>query len=416
MASLLFAGISSADNARLLTIGALRDLDALPYARLARDASLGFALTPVPVDRSEAFPAWDSLPDILNQLPDIVDVLVSYRHNDIKRLVDEDAIVPLDSFFEEIGINAKDLLPHNVYGAVEYRGHIWALPHRLQLFVLTWDKPTCERLKIDPNVSAWEEVLAAGKKILSAGVPAPFDQAFSEGNRLSKEHHIVFFLSMLEGNPGSVSHFLGDYMMSGVMGSGEPSTLAPITLQGLSSIGTAEWVTPAPASSRLYKTDTEAGPTGFLECYALRKNTPEKLKTGREFLRWLTREQTQILLLELSNPDTAPAKRELDYCHVPLYTPVLKCKAFEEILARNPFYRVMSAAARTANFTTPIEGDHIENNKDRYEEACRQLFTGRNMFDRLEAAGRLIADLGAGKEPAETGAVPQRPQPAYSNY
>jgi len=400
----------------MLTIGSLRSLDALPFARLKQNESLTFSLYPQYQDRSEPFPALNALPDVASELPDIVNALVAYRHNDLKQLVDHDVIVPLDDALARIGIDPKTFLPPNVYAAVEYKGHIWALPHRLQLFVLTWDKAVVEKMHLNPNVQTWDDVAAEAQKILDTGVPSPYDQPLSEGAGLSKEHHVAFFISMLETNPGSAAGFFAKCIEKGIFGTGRMSMTAPITLQGLSTVDSGRTVTPAPAAGRFSMSDPPANPIGYIECYALRKNSPEKIQAATDFLKWLVQENTQLALIKESTPDLPYNQRSLGYCHVPLYTPVLASKAYNDLRSKNTFYAAMAEVVPLAQFACPAQGDYIEINRQKYESAIEGLLDGSDMFSRMEAAGRLITELEAeGKDTLEPASL-KTDQSGYDKY
>ena len=104
--------------------------------------------------RSEAFPSTTPLPQTLTELPDVVSALVGFWDNDIASLCENNFIEPIDAVFEELGLDPKVILPPDVYNAVTWQGKIWALPYRVETFVLKYQEDTFKRVGVEPAFSS----------------------------------------------------------------------------------------------------------------------------------------------------------------------------------------------------------------------------------------------------------------------
>jgi len=120
---------------------------------------------------------------------------------------------------------------------------------------------------------------------------------------------------------------------------------------------------------------------GFMECFALRKNSSRKKEAGKAFVRWLLEEETQLYLVEASRIDRSRFKINMAYRHVPLYTPALQSPDFKAVCAAIPTYRVLADAVAAVRLTTPEHGQDFAKQEGLYKQAF--YFTKRREVDEV---------------------------------
>lgn len=400
-------------HAGQLRIGQQQGGVSFPFA-LQQEAFKGeLSTTPMYFSRCQAFPSAKPLPVIHTELPDVIEVLVGYYDSDIKHLVDNDIIEPLDGLLDELELHVDDF-PAAMMNAVRYQGHIWALPYAVDAVLLTYDIPTFKRLKLDRELKSWKAVFEAARVIAS-------DSASSQGNggfwggRIGPALSLATFLSSsnneLPGMPrcNEALQLVYEYYKMKIFIVPEPAAPGPIvvdTFAALKSDSTTGVTVPPTAVAE--------GPNGpgpvLLKCFAIRKNSAEKKQSGVSLLRWLFRADTQAELARLSRLGILAEKNNpLDIHFFPAGLDVRETPVFRQLSEGAPEYRLMVNLSDSGHFYRPEGPDlavHQKIVKPLWKTAASAFYSG-NYFSALSA---LMQPMDEQDDP------PQGAENAYSHY
>lgn len=395
---------SGEDTRSALTVGTLETQESLPFDKLARDSTLSFNPSPVAQKRSLAFPWLSPLPDAINLHPDVICALVGYHYSDLPALAEKGIIEPLDPLFRELGIDPKAYFLPNVYQAVEWEGHVWAVPHRAETFVYSLDKAVFNKLGLSTELKTWSEFVTVLERIAASDVIQGKKVTFNSWS-LSIDLIASLCLGFADAaREGSVSRQAADTLFArcatskGFQEQGERQSAA-IYLNSLSTVTQTKWVCLAqvPAPSAIDAPGEKGHTLGFLECYALRKNSPEKRKAVMDFLRWLLKEETQLALVEASRLDLPAAQMRMKHHHIPLSTPVLSSAGFDAICNTLPAYRLLAASIADIGLTPPAQGRNSQLQKVGYNWMEQAVWTG-NVGDIFGALPKLVQELDAAEK------------------
>lgn len=377
----LFTPSSLEAKEAYLRVGQLSDQTSLP-SELLLESGMG---TGAIAARSGVFPSALPSPQVLSALPDVVDVLVGLYDNDIPALADADLIVPLDGFFEEIGVRPQDLFLENALRAVMYRGKIWAVPHQANGYLLSYNRRTFQKLKLPGQFSSWTAILDGAEQISLKASPNAKVTGFWGGG-VPVDPLFAFFI-WISGNllsekdppPVPLEIFAG-YRAKGVIADVPPQEPYAMRLETFATAYADATVGLAPISTKITDQGIDRGIPAFLECFAIRTNTTKKLQASREFLKWLLAENTQIRLVQLTRLDKASSTTEVPCVrHVPLMPRVLESQAFTAICRDMPDYQVLIDTCKGARFAEPTAENHFRERaiiQSSRESALRALNSG----------------------------------------
>jgi spermidine/putrescine-binding protein len=365
-----------------LAIGQLQNIQSLPFALMEKECR-EFSCAPMKEYRSEPFPSSTPLESALTGLPDIVDALAGYYENDLTSLIKQGLIEPLDPIFEELGIDPKTYYPPNVYAAVSSGGKIWAIPHRVQIYVFRYDKKIFDKLGLKSDLTSLDGILTAADKISQEAVPgqkvAGFlatalqgDVAFAaailltmdatrvEGNRL---------FEIIHKHKDSIAGFGVDLFASDHRYAIEVTLLSQVVTgpnMGILALPRSLTATGAPIP--------EPSLVSFLECFAIRKGTSAKREAAVAFVKWLLKEDTQLRLVEETRLDR-PISDSLNYRHIPLAIPVQQSAQFQALLSKTPDYQIILDSIQRSDFACaePIAGDTPHDEVVKRAEKTREI-------------------------------------------
>jgi len=352
-------------SAGVLTIGS--PFPTIPYKQLD-ELQIPCHLVPQNEVRSEAFPFMYPLATTVNNLPDIVCALIGFRGGDIDDLVDNNCIVALDEFFASRNLNPQEILPENILKAVTYKGKIWALPHEIQSYFLSYDKELFLQLGLKENLQTWSDVLKAAQAICEQANANALTPGFTEGN-IGFENSTVIVLDMLENGPAAAcQEFLQTCISEQVLSGQESLKEKAIRIETLSTLLSSKdkGLVPWPAS---FNVNEPQRPTpGMLQAYCIRKNTPEKIALAEKFLEWLLNENTQMRLTSLSSITQPLFSISLNRHHFPLYSTIYNSQPFKELLTNCPDYQVVLSSIPKITFGQPGQDEPSEEKKEFYYE------------------------------------------------
>jgi len=317
--------------------------------------------------RSEALPSTTPLPDSLSELPDVVSALVGFYDNDIPYLCQKGFIEPLDSVFAELGLDPKAVIPPNLYEAVAWKEHVWALPYRVDSYVLRYRKDEMQKVGAATSFANWNEVFAAAEKISLGADPDRQVSGFFFTGMADEQIGSCLMAIGMDAPPGAAGSLLGLLAQYHARGVFWPPDFTWAMLEQESGIrcvlfrsvtvGANVGIVACPDAVVAGSAPT-LRPVGFAECYALRKNTPEKLQAAREFIKLLLSKEAQLALLEATQIDKAPSSA-LAFRHVPVFKHVTDSTEFKEVLARIPTYGTLLDIVKRARFT-PVNPEAFE--------------------------------------------------------
>lgn len=355
----------------LLSLGSLfgslsTEAEPLKVGQLTSSPSLLISESPlqlVPSEsyRNEAFPSTTPLPELLAELPDIINPLIGLHDSDLSILVDNDLIEPLDPFFERLGVDPKQLLLPSVYEAVSYKGRVWALPHRAHTYLLSYDRDILKSAQIRPEFQTWEDIFKASQTF------SEMRGSVTEGSfylgRVPDEA-ILPFLIWYSGlsvpgwqpKPPSALDLHRWNMSNKVIAINDPYESSPLCLESYSSVPSprSRGLLPLPhVLSASHPESNRLDSLSFLECFAVRKNSVAKLALAEEFMKWLINTKTQLQLVEASRLDYPPNQRKLSRVHTPLYQTALNTPEFQTLVDRVPEYNLFLNFLSNSTFSVP---------------------------------------------------------------
>ncbi|MBN2310481.1 MAG: hypothetical protein JXR94_16020 [Candidatus Hydrogenedentes bacterium] len=400
----------AAENRVALSIGMISDRPSVPLEHINGDAGLPFTLVPVVSLRSEAFPWLTPLPRTMTQTPEIVNAQVGYSCNDLVQLIDLGLIEPLDGLFQELGIDPKEYFLPSAYEAVCYDGHIWAIPHRAQVYLLSVDEPTFKRLGLSAEVTTWGDVLNASRKISLEAVADERIPGFTEGDvpvdlgaallvdfieraeRAGKATERIRFFDqlvadkVLEGSPGFVGKAIRLETLATLDPRHQTRTSAAPSTAAIDDPG-----------------DAKFGSLGFLECFALRKNTEARFALAKAFAQWLLAPENQMDMVHASRLDVPVSRLEMCQRHVPVIRPVLESDDFKRLCQTTPAYQALADAVRGADFSTPDEARAAQEELEAYHGLLTYVIEStdlREVLERFAQAEALLASVSSDAEPS----------------
>jgi len=307
--------------------------------------------------RSDVFPSQTPLPQTLTELPDVVSALVGFWDNDIPSLCENSFIEPIDGIFQELGLDPKEILPPEVYNAVASKGHVWALPYRVETFVLKYQEDAFKRVGVEPVFPTWENMLTAAEKLSFEAYPGTQISGFSPV-RMPDEQFGTFLISVAMDVPSdsavNLAQLLSRYQERKVI---VPDGFNWVDWRNdagiryiLSRYLTVErdvCIMPIPPSLTPGMAKT-IRPLGLMECFAIRKNTPEKMAAARDLLKMLLSKEGQLALIQATALDKV--QRDIAFRHVPVFRHVLDSAEFSEIAAHIPAYKILAECCANAHF------------------------------------------------------------------
>lgn len=396
---------ATANERRLvLTIGMSSGKPCIPFELINNAGALPFALTPFITLRSESFPWLTPIPTSLCQTPDIVDVLIGYKSNELYALADQGLIEPLDSVFQELALDPQSLFQPNVYKAVCYRGHVWAIPHRVQTYLFSLDIATFEALGIEKDLQTWSAVLHAGTRISSAAVPGLKIPGFTEGD-VPVDLGAAILLDFVErchtwrDSLSLLSFFsqLADDVLPGAPGFSRKA----IRLETFSTLQPQEnvLVVPAPSTSAIRNNVNDAGTLGFLECFALRRNTQLRYSAAKAFVKWLVDPSNQWEMLQASRLDLPSQQLTMGRCYIPTLRQVLNSEAFRKLSQELPAYQAMADASGKVAFCSPEEAQDHEDELNAHHDLFAYVIESKDIQEVLTRFGDIIAALQQSAQP-----------------
>ncbi len=358
--------------------------------------------------RSEVFPSTTPLPNSLNDLPDVVSALVGFYDNDIPYLCQKGVIEPIDSVFAELGLDPKEIIPPNIYEAVAWDGKVWALPYRVESYVLRYRKDIMEKVGVEPAFGNWDEIFAAAEKISKGANAEKQVSGFLAANMTEEQIGCCLMGVAMDVPADAGTSFLTlvvQYQMRKVFWPDDFKWNSPeeevgikyemfrtLTLSPRIGIATFPAVLMAGSGATIR-------PVGFMECFAVRKNSEEKTKAAREFIKLLLTKEAQIALVEATRVDKV-RNPDLAFRHVPVFKHVVDSPEFAEIASSVPGYRVLLDTCMKARFA-PADPARFEPQRkaiiQRFSELPALLAeTG----SRLMGFVRLMEPIQVGAQPA----------------
>jgi len=355
-----------------LTIGQITQRSSLPLNAINERMKLPVRLVAAQSTRTESFPSLDPLPKTANELPDIVGAMVAYKHNELVALARGNLIVPLDGFYADAGMDPKTFFPESVYAAISFDGHIWAVPHRVQAFLLSYDQDVFDKLGLKPGFGSWQELRMAAEAIGSSTNSK--SRGFTEG-----EVPIIDAMALLMDfveRPGidpqgiqATQEFFGQCAAGGSFSAPIWENEMAIRLENFATLEPGRHVVAAPSTASIQNVG-QVPPLGFMECFALRLNSGERLAAAQSFLRWLMGPDTQLWLVERTRLDVPSGRMGCVCRHVPLYTPVLESEEYKRLCAQIPAYCEFKKLVSNVRLTTAAQSIESEELQSSY----RQLY------------------------------------------
>lgn len=321
---------------------------------------------PLQIDRAYRSPYQPNttpLPALLAELPDVVDIRIGYHNNEIPSLADAGLIEPLDGFFERIGVDPEALMASGLLEAVTYKGKIWALPHRAETLVLSYDKRIFEEAGVQPDFGTWEAVFRGLQSVAESDATATGDEATLQIGRMGDDA-IALYMLWLSGHSVASWQPAGTGIMELFEQYKDKQVFAWVPyietmtrVEAFDTIESTENRGLRLLPQRLAKGDPEEnrlGEINFLECFALRKNSPENKAVAEQFLQWLMTDEAQMHQVQASRLDYAPHKRSMAGPHVPLYRGAQDHPEFRALAERVPEYAMLVEFVNSATFATPV--------------------------------------------------------------
>ncbi|MCP4642849.1 MAG: extracellular solute-binding protein [bacterium] len=378
-----------------LTIGQAYGGTSLPLKQINGDTSLPFRVSARYFARPESFPNVLPLPDMPNGLPDVVSAFVAYRHNELVALARNGAIEPLDDLFEEVGVDPREFLLPNAYDAVRFDGHIWALPHRMQFFLMSFDESMFNTLGLPTRIDSWQAFRDAAEAVAGAG-PEPRHGVTS--GQLSAYDMTTLLLHFLERDgirADEIVEFHGHMVQlasTGILDGPTWATRNAISLETFRTPESRRLVVPLPPSNALTEPvgTEEAARLGFMEVFALRVNSDEKREGARRFLKWLMRTETQMRLMRGSSLDMPKRSRQFSNCHLTLYRPALNSDAFKRWCEEHPAYIELARAALEVHLTTASQSLDRDVLDGKYRALCDEVWDTAGLEDLVVALHRFM--------------------------
>ncbi|NLN94181.1 MAG: extracellular solute-binding protein [Candidatus Hydrogenedens sp.] len=328
--TLQFAGLGEEGKVLpLLRVGVEGDDPRLPWPGLDTREE-GFVLS--------AYPTGEVLMDLpkvtkplnVDELPDIVPIFSRFCENTLAIHVDKGLIEPLDSLFEEMGVDPAELLQPAILEAVTYKGKIWALPAHIEFYLVAYNPMTMATLSINPDFASWEEMFDAAEKISDEAVEKRKIAGWKLG-RWYKEDIVpcaAWFSRSLHKDARfsqSMVDLFTEYNRREVFRSDEDNWYMNEELEEKHAL----WLTLlrdchldknkgfSEVPALLSRNDEEpVPPIALLESYAIRKNDPVKLAAARRFLQWFLKVETQKEMMDQNN---RRSDRTAEIQHLPLY-------------------------------------------------------------------------------------------------
>jgi len=338
---------ASADTTRpALSIGVFDKHESIPLDSDTANPPLD--LIPEYEFRALALPFASPLPTTPAQLPDIVSVCAGYHSNDIAELVRNNCLEPLDPILQSLSVDIHDLLPSNVLQAVTYEGKIWALPHRLHTLVLRANQTILLKLQFQPaQFASMETTLAAAARIATEGKS---NGAVGFVSDLDFDTEMAILLHYAQtADLRALIRLAGDLAAENVFGSSD-STDDAIRIMSTASLIQEPRTVFFPFPKALVNGASAQEMPSFLECYAVKKNSPEKLAAARTFIQWLIDPATQLALVKASLPDKPWYTCSLKYRHFPIYRTAQAHPDMGELIKQYPVYQILKEQLETATF------------------------------------------------------------------
>lgn len=325
MLSLIFSLSSVAEQTMILSIGQNWNRGEFPSQNANTEAS-GFTLQAKDYSVSQVFPSDSPKGQTLVQLPDIIPVYAGFYDNDLAYYVDNDMLEPLDLFFTEVGVKPEEVIPERLLPALSYKGHIWALPNRMNCFVLSYAEPVTNRLGIKHDFTSLKSALDIAERISKESYEeGPVQAIFSD---LPQEYitALVMWLGRsLEPDmvpATTLTELMFDYIARGVF---EFIDYTPSSIEDYAVfLEVADTMVFHPGRrlilmpEKIFPDDeTPMSNVVFLESFALKKNNDNKIKAGKRFLSWLMEFETQKAIIK-------GRSNSFPYRHVPALKTVLE--------------------------------------------------------------------------------------------
>jgi len=340
----------------VLSVGQVEKAPSLP-ADVVKMVQPAIQLVPAYQSRSDVFPSTTPLPKTLTELPDVVSALVGFWDNDIASLCEKNFIEPIDAVFEELGLDPKEILPPDIYNAVAWQGKIWALPYRIETFVLKYQADTFKRVGVEPVFETWDEMLAVAEKLSRGAFPDTQISGFSPV-KMPDDQFGSFLIGVAMDVPGdsavNLSQLLSRYQERKVIVPDNFNWRDPVHDAGIRyilsralTVGRDVRIAPIPATLMPGMPET-IRPLGLMECFAVRKNTPEKTAAARNFLKTILSKEGQLALVNATALDKI--QKDTLFRHVPVFRHVLDSAEFSEIAVRTPAYKTLAECCTNARF------------------------------------------------------------------
>ena len=355
--SFLFAAAHAEPATRMiLSVGQVEKAPSLPV-EIVKMVQPAIQLVAAYQSRSDVFPSTTPLPQTLTELPDVVSALVGFWDSDIPSLCEKNFIEPIDAVFEELGLDPKEILPPDIYNAVTWQGKVWALPYRVETFVLKYQEDTFKRVGVEPAFESWDAMLAVAEKLSRAAFPGTQISGFSPV-KMPDDQFGTFLISVAMDVPGdsavNLSQLLSRYQERKVIVPDNFNWRDPVHDAGIRyilsrvlTVGRDVRIAPIPAALLPGMPQT-IRPLGLMECFAVRKNTPEKTAAARNFLKTILSKEGQLALMQATALDKI--QKDTLFRHVPVFRHVLDSAEFSEIAARTPAYKTLAECCTNARF------------------------------------------------------------------
>jgi hypothetical protein len=345
----------------------------------------GFTLTSTNYSISSLFPSSSKKGGNLADLPDIVPVYAGFYDNDLAYYVDKDLLEPLDSFFTEIGLKPEDVIPASLLPSVTYKGHIWALPHRMDCFVLTYPEPLINRLGIKKDFDCLKAAMDVAERISKEAFEGKQVQSLYAD--LPNESNDVFCMwigralepSLMSAN--ALTDLIFDYVARGVFAFVDynPPSLGEcgIFLEQAQTVSYYANRRLIVMPDKVLPDDAAPYPNPvFLESFALKKNTADMITAGHHFLSWLLDFKTQEAIIKSK-------QSRFPYRHVPVLKPIIEHEGFKELLVTLPDLVEFTGLLERPNITAaepPTFQAQQEAIAQRREEASNMAHVDRYVY------------------------------------
>ena len=345
---------------RVLSVGQVRKAPSLPDEAILKRLLPELSVVAAPMARSEVLPSTTPLPDTLAELPEVVSVLVGFHDSDLPGLCEKGLLEPLDGFFEELGLNPREALPPNVLQAITREGKIWALPYRVETYVLRYKPSVLARVGATPSFATWEGVLAAADKVshhacadrqvcgfTAAVMPEDFWGAFIADAGMQAPAGGPTFSEMLARSQERKVIRPDDFDWK------DPEQEAGIKYELFRTVVVTPDTGVAPIPRAMVSgAEPTMRPLGFMECFAVRKNSSEKVAAARTFLKALVSQEAQLGLVKATSLKM-PLSGGLGFRHIPVFRQIVDSPEFARIAEEQPAYRLLVDEVRQAALTPP---------------------------------------------------------------